>query len=140
MDFSLLGSSKGYSKNDLTPVNLSGVVVPWSKSFSINKESEFKIVCSSSLEYFIIADSEWKDVFARYCWDKVKVVGLLNINNMTLIPQKVIPNRPQSEMDNVIDFAAWKARKLVKKLIKNINDSVVVPVAVSIGITHPKTI
>ena len=127
--------SKGYSENILTPVNLSGVVVPWVKVLSAGKESEFKLVCSSGLEYFFIADPEWKDVLTKYCWEEVKVIGLLNISNMTLIPQKVFPKGPRGEMENVIDLAAWKARNLVKKLAKKVCDNVVIPVAVSTWMT-----
>jgi hypothetical protein len=38
-------------------------------------------------------------------------------------------------MENVIDLAAWKSRDLVKKLVKNVNDIVVVPGVVLAVIT-----
>jgi hypothetical protein len=123
----LARSSKGYSENILTPVNLTGVVVPWIKALSGGRESEFKLVCASGLEYFFVADPEWKDDLSQYSWEEVKVIGLLNISNMTLIPQKVFPKGPRGEMENVIDLASWKSRDLIKKLVKNINDLVVVP-------------
>lgn len=135
----LMKPSKGYSENILTPVNLSGVVVPWIKSLSGTLESEFKLVCSSGLEYFFVVDPEWKDVLTQYCWQEVKVVGLLNIFNMTLIPQKIFPKGPRGETENVIDLAVWKGRNLIKKLVKNVNDHVVVPVAV-LAWTTAKTI
>lgn len=125
--------AKGYSENILTPVRLSGVVVPWIKSLSERRESEFKLVCSSGLEYFFVVDADWKKVLAEYCWQEVKVVGLLNINNMTLISQKVFPKGPlisRSEMENVIYLAAWRTRGLIRKLVKNLDKQVVVPVAV----------
>ena len=114
--------TKGYSENILTPVNLTGVVVPWIKMFSSGHDSEFKLVGSSGLEYFFVVDSEWRDVLSQYSWEDVRVVGLLNIYNMTLIPQKVFPKCPRGEIENVIDLAAWKGRDLVKKLVKNVYD------------------
>lgn len=131
----LAQTAKGYVENVLTPVKLSGVVVPWIKTLSGGRESEFKLVCSSGLEYFFIADSQWKDILTQYCWNDVKVVGLLNIRNMTLIPQKVFPKGPHGEMENVIDLATWKGRKLFKKVIDIINDQVVIPVAVLTWVT-----
>jgi hypothetical protein len=125
----LARSSKGYVENILTPVKLSGVIVPWTKYFSGGRESEFKLVCSSGLEYFFVADTEWKDILTHSCWDNVKVIGLLNISNMTLIPQKVFPKGPRGEMENIIDMVTWKGRKIFKNLINSINDQVAFPVA-----------
>ncbi len=120
-------SDKGFSENKLMPVNLTGVVVPWFKELRGGRESDFKLVCSSGLEYFFEAESEWKDVLAQYRWEEVRVIGLLNVSNMTLIPQKVFPKGPRGEMNNVVDLATWKSKNLVKKLVKNLNDLVVVP-------------
>jgi hypothetical protein len=131
----LARSSKGYSENILTPVKLRGVVVPWIKALSGGRESEFKLVCASGLEYFFVTDPELKNVLSKYIWEEVKVIGLFNISNMTLIPQKVFPKGPRGEMENVIDLAAWKSRDLVKKLVKNVNDIVVVPGVVLAVIT-----
>lgn len=126
----VLERSQGYEENILKPVTLSGVVAPWNKSLGGGRTSDYKLVSDSGLEYFIVADSEWRDVLSRYCWEEVKVIGLLNVSNMTLIPQKVYPKGPTGEKENVIDLAAWKSKALVKKLIKNVNDLVVVPAAV----------
>lgn len=111
-----------YVENMLTPVSSSGVIVPWSKTFVGAQNSDFKLVCSSGLEYFIVADSEWRDILSWYCWEEVKVIGLLNVSNMTIIPQKFFRKGPSGEKENVIDLAAWKSREFVKKLIKNVND------------------
>jgi len=120
---------EGYVENILTPVTLSGVVVPWKKRVRGNQESSYKLVCSTGAEYFILADSEFKGVLSWYCWDEVRVVGLLNLANMTLIPQKVFPKGPRGEMENVIDLFAFKGRNFIKKMTKNINDLVLVPAA-----------
>ncbi|MBL7669708.1 MAG: hypothetical protein JNM39_04425 [Bdellovibrionaceae bacterium] len=126
----ILDRSKGYTENILTPVTLSGVVASWNKSLGGGRTSDYKLVSYSDLEYFIVADSEWRDVLSHYFWEEVKVIGLLNISNMTLIPQKVYPKGPTGEKEYVIDLPAWKSKALVKKLIKNINDLVAVPAAV----------
>lgn len=119
-----------FTENALTPVTLSGVIAPWNRSLGQGRASDFKLVAYSGLEYFIVADPEWREVLCRYCWEEVKVIGLLNVSNMTLIPQKVYPKGPTGEKENVIDLAVWKSKELVKKLIKNVNDLVVVPAAV----------
>lgn len=120
--------SKGYSENILTPVTLSGVVAPWTESLSCGRTSDYKLISNSGLEYFIVADDEWREVLSTYCWEEVRVVGLLNVSNMTLIPQKVYPKGPTGE--NVIDLASWKSKEFFKKVVKNINDLVVIPAAV----------
>jgi len=58
----------------------------------------------------------------------VKVIGLLNVSNMALIPQKVHPKGP--EIENVIDLVSWKSEELVKKLVKNVKDKTVISAAV----------
>jgi hypothetical protein len=119
-----------YVENVLTPISLSGVVIPWSKEIRKGQSSDFKLVCSSGLEYFIVTDSEWRDILSWYSWEEVKVIGLLNVSNMTIIPQKVFPKGPTGEKENVIDLAAWKSREFLKKLVKNVNDLVLIPAAV----------
>jgi len=119
-----------YVENILTPVSLSGVVIPWSKALNSGRNADFKLVCSSGLEYFIVADSEWRDVLSSYSWEEVKVIGLLNVSYMTIIPQKVFPKGPTGEKENVIDLAVWKSREFAKKLVKNVNNLVLIPAAV----------
>jgi hypothetical protein len=125
---SLGGSTKGYSENSLTPVTLSGVVAPWTEDLKVGRTSDYKLISNSGLEYFIVADDEWREVLSTYCWEEVRVIGLLNVSNMTLIPQKVYPKGPTGE--NVIDLASWKRREFVKKAVQKINDLVVIPAAV----------
>lgn len=110
--------TKAYTENIFTPVTLSGVVVPWIQELSDGRESAYKLVCSSGAEYYIVADSEWRSVLSCYSWDEVKVKGLLNIANMTLIPQKVFPKGPTGERDCAVDLANWKQSQLAKKIIK----------------------
>lgn len=102
----LARTSKGYAENILTPVTLAGVVVPWTKKMmSDGRNSEYKLVCASGSEYFFVTDQEWREILSRHCWGDVKVKGLLNIANMTLIPQKVFPQGPDGQLENVIYLA-----------------------------------
>jgi hypothetical protein len=121
-------SSKSYSENILTPVTLSGVVAPWTENLSGGRTSDYKLISTSGLEYFIVADDEWREVLSTYCWEEVRVIGLLNVSNMTLIPQKVYPKGPMGE--NVIDLASWRRKEIVSKMVQKINDLVVIPTAV----------
>ena len=126
--------SKRYSENILTPVSLSGVISPWVSSFGSAHSSDYKLISYNGLEYFIVANPEWREILSTYCWEEVKVVGLLNISNMTLIPQKVYPKGPSGEKESVIEWAASKSDELAKKMIKNINDLVVLPATTTYAI------
>jgi hypothetical protein len=128
-----LEPSKGYTEKILTPVTLSGVVTPWSQVLAGGRSVDYKLVTNGGLEYFIVADSEWRGVLSMYCWEEVKVIGLLNVSNMTLIPQKVYPKGPTGEKEKVIDLAEWKSEEFVrkvKKMVKTVSDLVLVPAAV----------
>ncbi len=127
---SVIASPGRYSDNKLTPVTLSGVIAPWSEKMTSGQTSDYKLVCLSGAEYFFVADAEWRNVLARYCWDEVKVIGLLNLSDMTLIPQKVYPRGPTGEKENVIDLATWKNLDAVKKAVERINDLVLIPAAI----------
>ena len=120
--------SKGYSENVLTPVTLSGVVEPWAENMSGGRASDYKLISTSGLEYFIVADDEWREVLSTYCWQEVRVIGLLNASNMTLIAQKVYPKGPKGE--NVIHLASWRRKQIASKMVQKINELVVIPVTV----------
>lgn len=121
--------SSGSSQNVLTSVTLTGVIVPWSKKVRGVHNTEYKLVCKNGHEYFLTADDQWRRVLSWYRWEDVRVVGLLNSSNMTVIPQWVFPKGPKSSKANVIDFALWNNRKAIKKWVKKINDSILLPVA-----------
>lgn len=114
--------SRGYFGNVLTPITLSGVVVPWDKDASTTRKSEYKLVCTSGIEYFLLANEEWCSVLSWYSWEEVKIVGLLNTANLALIPQRVFPKGPKGEKENLLDLAIWKSREVIKKITKNINE------------------
>ena len=103
------------------------MIVPWNEALVESRISDYKLVTLSGAEYFIVADQEWREVLAEYCWEDVKVKGLLNISNMSLIPQRVFPRGPTGERENVIDLASWKSQELLKRLTKNINELVFTP-------------
>lgn len=110
------------------PVSLSGVLVPRRK-LKNGWTSDYKLACSSGLEYFIEADAEWREQLSYLSWEEVRVIGLLNVSDMTLIPRKVFRNGPKGERENVIQLAAWKGRDLMTKLVTRANELVFVPVA-----------
>jgi hypothetical protein len=116
-----------YNDNTLTPIKLSGVVIPWIKTLGGSQTSDYKIVCSSGLEYFIVADPEWRGVLSCYSCEEVKIVGLLNSSNMTIIPQKIFPKGPTGEKDKVVGLVAWRGREFIKKLVENVNDLGLIP-------------
>lgn len=119
-----------YPEGALTPVILTGVVLPWDKPMNDGRTSDFKLVCSSGSEYFIVADSHWRQELSHYRWEEVKIKGLLNAAHMTLVPQRVFPKGPSGERKEAIDLATWRGRDLVKKLTKNVTELVLVPAAV----------
>ena len=117
-------------EDDLTSVILNGMVVPWSRNPEGTQAIDYKLISLNGLEYFIVADPEWRDIFARLRWEEVKVVGLLNISQMTVIPQKVYPKGPRGQMGNVIDEVTFKGRDLRNKILRNVSELVLLPLAV----------
>ncbi len=94
---SLISLKNINGENTLTPVTLSGVVVPWDKTMSSSQNSDYKLVCTSGIEYFLVANYEWRRVLSFHIWCEVKVAGLLNAANLTLIPQMVFPRGPKGQ-------------------------------------------
>ena len=132
---SLKKNSKRYAENILTSVKLTGVLTPWSKYLGPGASSDYKLVCGSGLEYFIVAESIWSNVLADLSWKEVKVIGLLNLSNMTLIPKKVFPVGPAGSKEKVIDITRWKNQNAIKTIIRNVSDWVITPIAARPTIT-----
>lgn len=126
---SILKKTKG-NVTKLTRVRLSGVVVPWRKNLVPSGEYDYKLVCTSGLEYFVVANSHWRNILTSFSWEEVCVVGLLNTSNMTIIPQKVFPKGPKGEKENVIDLALWNSKRLAKKIVDRVNSLILIPAAV----------
>ena len=114
----------------LSPVTLSGVVMPWEKTLGDGSQFHFKLTCHSGAEYLIVESPEVRDELSRYCWMEVKIVGLLNNSSGTIIPQKVFPKGPDGESSNVIDLSLWKSQHLKRELLNRVNELVFVPTAV----------
>lgn len=122
--------TRRYSKNVLTPVTLTGVIVPRGKDVSFNRNSQHKLVCTSGIEYFLETNEEWRSVVSYYCWEEVEIVGLLNTANSTLIPQRVFRKGPKGEKENVVSLALGKSREAIKKIPEYVNELILVPAAV----------
>lgn len=118
-----------YSGANFVPMSLSGVIVPWSKALSGGQESDYKLVCSSGLEYFIIADSEWQDVLSWFSWEDVRVKGLFNTSNMTLIPQQILPKNPNGSKENLLPLPRPKLKVMAENLSRGFHELVAVPAA-----------
>lgn len=122
---SLNEASKWNSENILTPITLSGVIVPRKMGFGEAKVSDYKLVCSSGLEYLLAADSEWQRTLEIYRWEEVRVIGLLNAASMFILPQKIFPRGPTEKSEKAVDFAIANRREFTKKVAKKISDLVV---------------
>ncbi len=121
------GSSRNHTENVLTPVRLTGVLVPKINGISGGPDAEFKLVCPGGFEYQLCASTGWKEVLAQYSLEEVKVIGLLNITNKILVPQKIFPKGSQGELEKVIDLAEWNERNFVKKLVADLGHIEVAP-------------
>lgn len=117
-------------ENRLTPITISGVVVPWEKTANNRTYFEYKLACDNGAEYLILSNTEVGDLLPLYCWRQVRVIGLLNESSQILIPQKVFPKGPGGEPSNVIDLSRWKDQNIKRKVINKINEFVVIPAAV----------
>ena len=119
--------AQGNVENVLRSVTLSGYIALRAEEKKGVRTSGYKLVCADGQVYFFITDSYWESVLAWHKWENVIVKGLLNTNDMTLIPQKIFPNAPTADNENIIDFVAKKTRGVIKKLGKKINELVIIP-------------
>lgn len=119
-----------FVENVLTPITISGVVVPWEKTINDKTSIEYKLACANGTDYMILSRSEVENILPLYSWKNVKIVGLLNESKMILIPQKIFPKGSDGEPSNVIDLSRWKIPGLRKKLMNKLNDFVIIPAAV----------
>jgi hypothetical protein len=114
-------------ENQLVPINLSGVVIPWERRLDDGADSDYKLVCTSGLEYYFVSSENWSSVLSLYSWEEVRVIGLLNTSDLTLIPQMVFPKGPTGEREKVIDLAKWRRRLNFSAITKKLNDIVLKP-------------
>ena len=123
-------SESRYIENIFISISLTGKIIPWKKILRGGRKSEFKLVCSNSLDYFFEENSEWHDTLQKYCHQEVCVIGLLNLSDRIIVPQRIFPKGALEDNENVIDLALWRSRKIAKKLMKNVNDLILIPAAV----------
>jgi hypothetical protein len=116
-------------QNNLSTVSLSGVIVPWTRILGRGRVSAFKLVSNNGLEYPIVPAPEWKDVLSCYSWEEVRVFGLLDSDDLSLIVMRVFPKGPKGEKDFLIDLLSRKGRDLVSKVKKGVNDLILAPAA-----------
>lgn len=115
------------NENFLTPVSVVGVLVPAKGTVYDDCRPDFKLVKPNGVEYSILADSEWERVLEIFRWEEVRVRGLLNPINMTIVPQWVVPHGPTGEPQRVSDEPLLKDRDWVMKIKKTVADLVLAP-------------
>lgn len=89
-------------KRDIRPVTLSGLILP--EQIDDRREQEYKLACDSGLEYSILANSNWQRILSTFAWVEVKLIGILDLETMTIAPQKIYPKSPAGEKKVVIDL------------------------------------
>ena len=119
-----------YAENILVPVTLSGIVVPCSRAMDYEEAYEYKLACANGAEYLIEADAKWGEVLSTYVWQEVKVKGLLNLDKMTVVLQRVFPRGPSGDRGNIAAFAGQRGRELIKKVSGDFQDLVFILAAV----------
>jgi len=86
-----------------TQVSLSGVIVPWHEDFAGGYFTDYKIITTSGLEYFILADDDWRETLKSYIDSNVILKGLMDIQTKTIFPKSIEgegPDKgPSSNMD-----------------------------------------
>lgn len=110
-------------------ISQTGVLIPWTKRLG-DSISEYKFVCKDGSEYFILADSDWREILAWYSLGEVKIIGLLNISNRSLILQKILPKNLYSDKERTRDLALRKGKELLKTIVKTAHDLVFIPAAI----------
>ncbi|MGZ3722679.1 MAG: hypothetical protein ACXVA9_07115 [Bdellovibrionales bacterium] len=113
----------------LCQVTLSGVVTPQLRKIGAARASEYKLVCADGSAYFLVADAKWRRVLSQLSWLEVRVVGLLNPSNRSLIPEKVLPKGPKGERGNA-GVALTGVGDLLKNFTKTAGDLAFVSAAV----------
>ena len=99
-----------------TPIAVRGVLVPWDEEVDVNENSDFKVIASSGTEYFLLTSHDWKLVCNEFSWRNVRLKGLLNIKNMTVVPEEITTDDPEGSTAKVIPI-----KKMKEKMKKGIN-------------------
>jgi hypothetical protein len=115
--------------NVLTSASLLGTIEQYIKILH-DGPPEFKLVCPDGNEYLIIPTSSLKESLQQYSGKKVKVFGMLNRSNNTLLLQKIFIKDLNEDQNNMIDLQVYKRRQLLKKIARTVNELVIIPIAV----------
>jgi hypothetical protein len=75
------------------------VIVPWTKFVHKEKNTDFKIITESGMEYFLVTENKLKNNIADYCWSRVKVQGTIDLNLMTLKVDRIHIDDRELEMN-----------------------------------------
>ncbi len=78
-----------------TQVSLSGVILPWHEDFAGGYFTDYKIITTSGLEYFIIADDDWRETLKSYIDSNVILKGLMDIQTITIFPESIEGEGPE---------------------------------------------
>ncbi len=110
-------------------ISQTGVLIPWTKRLG-DSISEYKFVCKDGFEYFILADSDWREALAWYSLDEVKIIGLLDISKKALIPQKILPKNLFRDHESLQETLRRKGKEIFKKLVHSAHELVFIPAAI----------
>ena len=106
-----------HNKNSKTSLNLSGshlfditvAGVICCRSNAKKNNIEYKLVCPSGEQYLLLATREWRNVISNLLWQKVKLVGVVRIEDNKIWPKQIITNRPNSilsKLNPIINYFA----------------------------------
>lgn len=129
VNFPRTEQERGFRQNKLIPIKLSGVVVPSRRKLTEGTDCRYMLVCSGGLEYYFVTSENWSNVLSRYVWEDVKVIGLLNTSDFTLIPQKIYPKGPTGELEKIVDLARWKSQFSINQVTASPSDLMRIPAA-----------
>lgn len=91
-----------------TPIATKGVIVPWEEEVEPNTYSDFKLITSSGLNYFLVTNDDWKKVCNHFVWGTVRLKGMMNIKTMSVVPEEIDADDPDSARAKVIPMSYVK--------------------------------
>ena len=105
-------NKKSLRKSLCTPIKVRGTILPWDRRVAEGAQSDYKLITSSGLEYFLVTDEYWTEVIKNFSWMTVRLKGDLNIQNMTLIPREIDLDGPNEQQAEVIPIKRKKKSKV----------------------------
>lgn len=92
------------------------------------KEIEYSLITPSGFEYQIVFGPEWTNTLEKYCWQQAKVFGLLDPAQLTMIPQRILPDDKQKKESRITDSYLISKNKF-KKLFQRMGELIFIPIA-----------